>query len=80
MTTYLRHTSTYVWAFLTLITIASWWIGRDTGVAYHINAAITVSVLLIAFIKSRLVIRYFMEVRFAPSWLQWTCDGWRLSQ
>jgi cytochrome c oxidase subunit IV len=76
MTTYSRHTSTYVWAVLTLITIASWWIGRGSGVPYHIDGVITASVLLLAFVKSRLVIRYFMEVRFAPAWLQWTCDGW----
>jgi Prokaryotic Cytochrome C oxidase subunit IV len=76
MIAYLRNTSTYVWAFLTLITIASWWIGRGTGAAYAIDGAITGSVLLLAFIKSRLVIRHFMEVRFAPAWLQWTCDGW----
>jgi len=36
-------------------------------------------VLLIALIKTRFVIRNYMEVRFAPFWLQRTCDAWLLS-
>ena len=56
------------------MTIASWWTGtRSDGKAYTL---ITASVLLLALIKSRLVIRYFMEVRFAPRWLRLTCDVW----
>lgn len=35
-------------------------------------------VLLIALIKTRFVIRNYMEVRFAPAWLQLTCDAWLL--
>ncbi len=76
MTAYLRNPLTYVWAFLTLITIASWWISRSSGAEFKINPAVTAGVLLIALIKSRLVLRYFMEVRTAPAWLRWVCDGW----
>ncbi len=76
MIAYLRHPLTYVWFFLTAITIASWLIGRGHGAEYQLNSAITAGVLLIAMIKSRFVIRYFMEVRTAPKWLALTCDSW----
>ena len=33
-------------------------------------------VLLLAIIKSRLIIRYFMEVRDAPRWLRHSTDAW----
>ena len=74
MTPYFRSTLTGVWALLSLMTIASWWTGtRSDGEAYTL---ITASVLLLALIKSRLVMRYFMEVRFAPRWLRLICDVW----
>ncbi len=75
MTTHIRNPLTYVWAFLTVITIASWWIGRGHGLEYRADAAVTVAVLLIAAVKTQLVIRYFMEVRFAPIWLKRTTYG-----
>jgi cytochrome c oxidase subunit IV len=79
MTAYLRNPLTYVWAFLAAITVASWSIGRGHGAAYQIDAAITIGVLLIASIKAQLVIRYFMEVRFAPRWLKRTTYGWNIA-
>jgi hypothetical protein len=33
-------------------------------------------VLAMAFIKARLIIRYFMEVRTAPAWLKLATDAW----
>ena len=33
-------------------------------------------VILLAFIKGRLIIRYFMEVRTAPRWLKLSTDAW----
>lgn len=71
-----HRTLIYVWAFLVAITIASWWLGRGTDAPFHIDWTITLGVLLVAAVKVRLVIQYFMEVRSAPSWLKWTCDGW----
>jgi hypothetical protein len=74
MTSFFGSTLTGVWALLSIITIASWWMGSGSdGQAYGL---ITAGVLLFALIKSRLVIRYFMEVRFAPRWLRLTCDLW----
>ncbi len=75
MTTYIRHPLTYVWAFLTAITLASLWIARSHHLEFRADAAVTVGVLLIAAIKTQLVIRYFMEVRFAPLWLKRSTYG-----
>jgi caa(3)-type oxidase subunit IV len=68
---------TYAWAVLTTITIASWWLapGHSGGVAIP-NVAITVAVVVLGFVKGRLIIRYFMEVRSAPRWLRVTTDAW----
>ena len=38
--------------------------------------ALTIAVLAMAFIKARLIIGYFMEVRTAPSWLRAATDAW----
>ena len=40
------------------------------------SVAITVAVVLLGFIKGRLIIRYFMEVRSAPQWLKVATDAW----
>lgn len=74
-----KNTLIWVWAFLVVITIASWWLGRGADAPFQLDGFITAGVLLIAAIKARLVIRYFMEVRYAPAWLKWTCDGWLVS-
>lgn len=76
MTPYLRNPLIYVWAFLAAITITSWWIGRQQGDPLKTDLSITIGVLLIALIKSRLVISYFMEVRTSALWLRRICDGW----
>jgi cytochrome c oxidase subunit IV len=75
MTTYIRHPLTQVWAFLAVITLASLWVASRHGLEFHTDAAVTASVLLIAAIKTQLVIRYFMEVRFAPAWLKASTYG-----
>ena len=68
---------TYAWAVLTAITVASWWLspGHSGGVAAP-NVAITVAVVVLGFVKGRLIIRYFMEVRTAPRWLRTSTDAW----
>jgi hypothetical protein len=40
------------------------------------NRAITVVVIALGFVKGRLIIRYFMEVRTAPRWLRLATDAW----
>lgn len=71
------RTMTWVWAALVVITVGSWWLApahvTDT---VHASTPITALVLVLTAVKSRLIIRYFMEVRGAPRWLRRSCDGW----
>jgi hypothetical protein len=69
---------TWVWGLLVLITIGTGWLApaAHTNHLAQASAPITVLVLGLALIKSRLIIRYFMEVRRAPRWLRLTTDGW----
>jgi cytochrome c oxidase subunit IV len=76
VTAYLRHPLTVVWAVLTAVTVAAWLTARDAGTVHHVNATITVVVLLIAAVKTHLVIWHFMEVRHAPMWLKVTTNAW----
>lgn len=75
MTTAAR-TTTYAWIILSAITILSWWLAPAHGSPVGPSVPITIAVVLLAFIKGRMIIRYFMEVRTAPRWLKLTTDGW----
>lgn len=68
---------TWAWLALTAITIGSWWLA-PAHVTNTVRAStfITGLVLVLAFIKSRLIIQYFMEVRTAPRWLRRATDAW----
>lgn len=79
MTSYLRNPLIIAWALLTAVTVVSWLTARDTGAAHVLNAAVTVVVLLIAAVKSQVVIWYFMEVRHAPRWLTAVTTGWLIA-
>jgi len=69
---------TWVWGLLVLITIGTGWLAPAAHTNHLAQASlpITVLVLALALIKSRLIIRYFMEVRNAPRWLGLATDGW----
>jgi len=65
------------WLMLCALTIGSWWLSpAHSGAPAVPSAGITVAVIAVGFIKSRLIIRYFMEVRTAPRWLRLATDGW----
>jgi hypothetical protein len=74
--TYIRNPLTVVWALLTLITVVSWLTARDGGAAHVINPTVTVVVLLLAAVKTHLVIWHFMEVRTSALWLRVTTGVW----
>lgn len=69
---------TSAWLALTAITIVSWWWLAPAHVTGTMQAstAITAVVLALTFVKCRLIIRHFMEVRTAPAWLKHATDGW----
>lgn len=59
-----RTPATIVWLALVVATVASWVLGTNHGISNHAYASVVI--LLIAFIKVRLVGLYFMELRAAP--------------
>jgi Prokaryotic Cytochrome C oxidase subunit IV len=76
--TFAARTTTYAWIILSAITIMSWWLAppHDHGAPAVPSVPITIAVTLLGFIKGRLIIRYFMEVRTAPRWLKLATDAW----
>lgn len=77
-TTTSTRTTTYAWIALSAITITSWWLapGHTPGGTAVASPPITVAVVLLGFIKGRLIIQYFMEIRTAPRWLKISTDVW----
>lgn len=75
MTTTAR-TTTYAWIVLSAITILSWWLAPAHGAPAGPSVVVTAVVIMLAFVKGRMVIQYFMEVRTAPRWLKLATDGW----
>ena len=79
MAGYFRGRLAYTWLFLSVVTLVSAWLGAQSDRAQpRVHALLALLVLLIAVVKCRVVMRSFMEVRLAPSWLQRTCDAWLL--
>jgi LPXTG-motif cell wall-anchored protein len=77
-TTGSSRTITYAWLGLSAMTVLSWWLapGRNQDDVAVASVPITVTVALLAFVKGRMIIRYFMEVRTAPRWLKAATDTW----
>lgn len=77
-----RQTSravTYSWLVLTALTVLTWWLAPGHSAApATASIPITLAVVAVGFIKSRLIIRYFMEVHTAPRWLKIVTDLWLL--
>ena len=71
-----RKPISIVWAALMLATCASTWLLSKNSVTPEVA---TLAIMLIAAVKVRLVIRYFMEVRLAPLALRLICDTWLLA-
>ncbi|BBY14999.1 cytochrome C oxidase subunit IV family protein [Mycolicibacterium litorale] len=70
---------TVAWLALAAITVLSWWLApAHSHGPVTSSVPITLAVAALAVIKSRLIIRYFMEVRHAPRWLQLSTDAWLL--
>jgi hypothetical protein len=71
------RTTTYVWLILSAITVISWWLAPGHSGGHTVSSVpVTVAVVLFGFIKGRMIIQYFMEVRTAPRWLKVATDTW----
>jgi hypothetical protein len=72
-----RRAITVAWLALSAITVISWWLapGHSEGHAGP-SIPITVAAILLGFVKCRIIIGFFMEVRTAPPWLRHSTDAW----
>lgn len=66
-----------VWVLLLGATVVAWQLGSDHGVGDTRTAAVVI--LVIAFVKVRMVGRYFMEIRESPIALAVIFDGWLIA-
>lgn len=67
--------TTWAWGLLILATALSWQLGHGPGFGSHPERA-TVAVVLIAYLKVRLVFLDFMELRAAPRPLRLIFEAW----
>ena len=67
-----------VWSILSAMTLAYVWIDSavDQNGTLKASTVVTVSAIVIALIKVRIIFREFMEVRHAPVLLCRLTDGW----
>lgn len=67
-----------VWVILSSMTLVYVWLDHsvDQGGTLKASTVVTVSVIVIALIKVRIIFREFMEVRHAPTLLRRLTDGW----
>ena len=67
-----------VWAILTSMTLVYVWLDEavDQNGTLRASTVVTVSAIVIALIKVRIIFREFMEVRHAPALLCRLTDGW----
>ena len=67
-----------VWLILTSMTLAYVWIDHtaDQNGTFSASTVVTVSAIVIALVKVRIIFREFMEVRHAPALLCRLTDGW----
>lgn len=68
----MRNPAHRAWLVLTVATAITWYLG-EVGAA---GTAAIVAMLVIAFVKGRLVILDFMELREAPGLWRFLLEGW----
>lgn len=73
MTHLTPRAATLVWLFLISATLGSAWLAEHHAVSGSLTGFF---VILVAFIKGRLIMRYFMEMRAAPLSWRFAFDAW----
>lgn len=76
MKAYFYSRNTVVLIILVGLTLTSWYFGLEPATAGSGVQWSGIAMLILAFIKVRLVIQNFMEVRDAPLPLKLSCDAW----
>ncbi|GAA3194338.1 cytochrome C oxidase subunit IV family protein [Actinocorallia longicatena] len=65
------------WAVLAAATVLAWLLTPgESEATTTVGKELVAVIVVLAAIKGRLIIRYFMEVRHAPRWLRHTTDAW----
>ena len=72
MNNFLKNPAHRAWVVLLIATCATWYLG-EVGAA---GTMAIVTMLIIAFIKGRLVVLDFMELRQAPVMWRLILEGW----
>ncbi|MGW5381573.1 cytochrome C oxidase subunit IV family protein [Nocardia sp. NPDC003963] len=68
---------TIVWLALSATTVLSWWLAPGHSAApVSPSTVVTVAAILLGALKTRLVLRYFLEVGTGPRWLRVSTDAW----
>ena len=75
MPSILKLRVTWLWLLLIGATIVSWEFGHGLGFGDNYRLS-TSAVLISAFIKARMVILDFMEIRHAPGALRFILEAW----
>ncbi|MCW3014533.1 MAG: hypothetical protein JWO02_1625 [Solirubrobacterales bacterium] len=79
LTPLLKNRASIAWLFLILATLLSWRLGTDHGLSSDDDHRLVSSVIvLVAFVKIRLVGLYFMELRDSPLPLRLVFEGYCL--
>jgi len=65
-----------VWLGLTIVTLISWQISHGGRIDLSPDLTVSMTVVVIAVIKARFVLREFMEVGHASRWLRILSDIW----
>jgi hypothetical protein len=67
-----------VWLILTAMTLVYVWLDEavDQNGTLKASTVVTVSAIVIALVKVRIIFREFMEVRHAPALLRRLTDAW----
>ena len=73
MTSLLPRSVWTVAGTLAALTLLSYWLGTGHGI--HDADVVGTIVLFLAYVKARLVMLHFMEVRFAPVPFRWALEG-----
>ena len=66
--------TTLIWGLLVVATLLSWQLGHGAG--FDTARSAGVAILVVTFIKVRLVMLEFMELRDAPRWMRWVSQAW----
>ena len=74
MSRMIRSRITLIWMLLVAATAASWAVGHGLGL--HAARDAGIAVIVVAFVKVRLVILDFMEIRHAPLTMRIAGESW----